>query len=92
MLEGIKRGVADPFKQLQERGVARQVGPQKQSVDEQADETIEAVMIASGECGGDDDIKTVAVTREQELESSQQGDKQREAMRATEEAQGDRER
>jgi hypothetical protein len=49
-------------------------------------------MIASGDRGGDDDIKTVAVTREQELESGKQGDKQREAMRAAEEAHSDRER
>ncbi len=72
MLERPQRHLADAAEQRAEAGVARQVGPQRQHVDEEADQPFGLGAAPVGDRRADDDVVLAAVAVEQGLEGGQQ--------------------
>ena len=72
MLQGVEHGGADAAEQGAERRVARQVGAERQHVDEVADHVLESGPAPAGERAADQEILLAGVPAELHLERGQQ--------------------
>ena len=80
VLVGPQRDLADAAEQLAEARVARQVGPQRQHVHEEADQPLDLGAVPVGDRRADDDVVLAAVAVEQGLEGGQQRHEGRRAL------------
>src|SRR6185312_10983033 len=70
--QGAQRRFADAGEQLAKAWIARQVGPQRQRVREEADQRLELDARAVGRRRTDADVALIGVSREQDLKRRQQ--------------------
>jgi len=79
---GAENHLLDPPEQLAEGGIARQVGPQHEGVEEQADEPFDLHPAAAGAGRADDHVLLAGEAGEQELEAGEAGHEQRRPLAA----------
>ena len=80
--ECVERRLADPSDQLTEGRVCRQVGPQRQCIDEEADQPLKVNPVPTCDRTSDNEVILTRVASKEHVESGQQGHEERYVLTA----------